>query len=118
MAKQFRVYEVDEEVTKLVIKEVKAATTAKRTTLYEVLCLYCNNTSILSHRRIRDRISDEATGCAQCRTTKQRSDIAKAAHNKKLADAIQEKKRSLRPGYHGWEPPPSCKTKRGGCRDE
>lgn len=101
----FDLFEPDSEVTNLVVLEVIEVTEAMYTTRYAVHYLCCGNDGTLSHRRIRERISDGSTMCKDCnRKTSNRRRIREGMRKRAERQTLPP----LEPGFHGWTPPPSA----------
>jgi hypothetical protein len=93
----FELFEDGTEVTNLVILEPIKIADAMYATHYLVRYGCCGKHGTLSHRRIRERLADGSTLCKECNR--------KSLHRKQVP-------RSMKPGFHGWAPPPSAVRKR------
>ena len=100
----FELFEPDTEITNLIILEAIKVTEAMYTTRYAVRYLCCGEGGTLSHRRIRERVSDDSTLCLDCnRKTSNRRRIREGMRKRAERQAAPP----LEPGFHGWAPPPS-----------
>lgn len=101
----FQLFEKNTEICNLVILDLAVVTKAMYTTRYVVRYNCCGKLGTLSHRRIRERVSDQSTLCLDCnRKTSNRRRIREGMRKR----AERQTAHSLEPGFHGWAPPPSA----------
>ena len=101
----FELFENDKTITNLVIIEPVIVTAAMYTTRYAVGYLCCGRHGTLSHRRIRERIAANTAMCKECARAAPRRQTVFLSYRKRIAEGILQ---SMKPGFHGWNPPPSA----------
>ena len=100
----FDLFKPDTEITNLIILEAIKVTNAMYTTRYAVRYLCCGEEGTLSHRRIRERLSDDSTLCLNCnRKSSNRRHISEGMRKR-----AERQSAPLEPGFHGWAPPSSA----------
>ena len=101
----FELFKPNTEIANLVILDLVVVTTSMYRTRYSVRYNCCGKLGDLSHRRIRERVSDQSTLCLDCnRKTSNRRRIREGMRKR----AERQTAHSLEPGFHGWAPPPSA----------